>query len=160
MSINATAGSKIYIGTTLVPATDDATGYAVDTYVEVAEVQSIGDFGDKAEEIKFTAVGDSRTRKMKGARDAGDIQLEVGRDPFDPGQIALRAAAASNSGYNFKIVLNDKSISTDTATTFYFKALVNGASNQLKGVNDVTVQTFELAITSDIVETAAAHVVV
>jgi hypothetical protein len=94
---------------------------------------------------------------MKGALDAGDIQLEVGRDPFDPGQIALRAASVTTGAYNFKVILNDKSISTDTATLFYFKALVNGASNQLKGVNDVTLQTFELAITSDIVEVAAVH---
>lgn len=156
MAINSTAGSAVYIGTTLVPATDDATGYDADTYKEIGEIQSIGDFGDKAEETKFTAIADARVRKMKGARDAGDIQLEVGRDPFDVGQIALRAASLTNDAYNFKIVLND-AVGTDTPTVFYFRALVNGAANQLKGVNDVTLQTFELAITSDIVEVAAAH---
>lgn len=151
MAISVAAKSKIYIGTT--KATSVVSDYTTDTWTEVGQVEDIGEFGDKAEEIKFTALADSRVRKLKGARDAGTLEVTVARDSTDAGQDALRAASAADVGYNFKIVLNDK-IAT-SGSIFYFKALVNGSPIKLGDVNAVIRQVFSLAVSSDILEVEA-----
>jgi hypothetical protein len=151
MAIHAAAKSKIYIGTT--KATSLVADYTSDTWTEVGQVEDIGEFGDKAEQIKFTALSDSRVRKLKGARDAGTLEVTVARDSTDAGQDALRAAAAADVGYNFKIVLNDK---IDTSgSTFYFKALVNGSPIKMGDANAVIRQVFSLDVSSDILEVEA-----
>lgn len=154
MGVSVTGGSKVYIGTTKAIATD--ADYATDTFTEIKDVQDFGELGDQVEEVKFTAVSDRRVRKLKGARDAGELQITVGRNPTDPGQNAARTAMASDFPFNFKIVLNDAPTPTGTPTTIYFRANVNGVRVKFGGVNDVTKQTFALGVTSAIAETPAA----
>lgn len=147
MAIFAAAKSKIYIGTTA--AKTDATGYASDTWTEIGQVEDIGEFGDKAEQIKWTALGDSRVRKLKGARDAGTVEVTCGFDATDAGQTALRTAADDDVGYNFKVALNNK-LATN-GSVFYFNALVNGSPMKMGNVNDVVRQVFSLDVTSTVI---------
>ena len=154
MAISTTAKSKVYIGTTVAATT--LLQYEADTFTEVKQIEDIGEFGDEAEEIKVLTVEDSRVRKLKGARDAGTVELTVGRDALDAGQDALRAASLTDFAYNVKVILNDAPSSTGTPTKFYFRAMVASARNKLGGANDVTKQTFALAVTSEILEVSAA----
>lgn len=159
-TVYAVAGIKVYIGTTkAISKVDDATAltdYKADTWQEIKPVQDIGDFGDVAEEIKFTAIGDKRVRRRKGALDGGTWDITVGRNSTDLGQVAVRAAAKTGDTYNFKIVLTDtQTVGTGTPTMIYLQALVMSAKNKLGQVNETILQVFTLGVTSSLVEDLA-----
>jgi len=121
MGIYATAGSKVYLGTTAaIDFTSYATalaGFAADSYTEIKPSETIGDFGDTFTDVKFLGVGDSRAQHLKGSKDGGVQQRTFGFDATDPGQIATKAAFASPNDYNHKIVFNDTpSVRSSTAT--------------------------------------------
>src|SRR5690349_44957 len=108
MAITTASGSKVYIGPTRTSATDTLAEFkALTPWVLIGEVESLGEFGDQANDISFSAVGDARVRHLKGARDAGTLALTCGRDPLDAGQVALRAAQKTKYEYAFKIVAAD-----------------------------------------------------
>ena len=156
MAISSTAKSKFSIGTSKAAAI--LTDYTSDTFKDIGELEDIGEFGDSAEEITFASISDARMRKAKGVRDAGTIEITVGRDPTDVGQVALRAALASDAPFNFKVELADKPTAgaSPKNTVLYFRALVLGAKNVMGGVNDITKQTFSLSITSEVLEVPAS----
>ena len=160
MGITATAKAKIFIGASTYPTGSNptlaVTDYSGDTYTAINEVSDLGDFGDTASEIKFESISDSRVLKVNGTRDAGDLSLVVGRDAVDPGQIAARAAAKTDFNHAFKITMNDAPNATGTGTTFFFRGLVQSASNKFAGPNNIVMTTFKLAINSDILEVAPA----
>lgn len=164
MAINKTAGARFYIGPTLVPATvkamDDA---AAKTYfeaiiegdwTEVEEIESFGDLGDMSQPINFTAVKDGRVNKLKGPRDAGTMQIVVGVDELDAGQVALVAAEKTNFNYAFKIVYDDARTEAYSPTTDYFGGLVMSRAKHIGGASDVTKRTFEVAVNTQIVTDA------
>lgn len=111
MAIYATAGAKVYLGTTAaIDFTSYATAvaaFAADTYVEIKPSETIGDFGDTTTDVKFLGVGDSRAQHIKGSKDGGTQQRTFGFDATDPGQIATKVAYLSPNDYNHKIVFND-----------------------------------------------------
>lgn len=156
MTVHTASETKVYIGPTTVAA--DAAAYAALTWVEIGEVQSLGEFGDAANDVTFTSLSDGRVRHLKGARDAGVVALVVGRDPLDTGQIAVRAAERTKFSYAFKIVAADALDANDTDSIFYFHALVQSARDNF-GENDSVVTTaMSLGITTAIIEVPAAAV--
>ncbi|RVC47578.1 hypothetical protein EN781_00125 [Mesorhizobium sp. M4A.F.Ca.ET.090.04.2.1] len=121
MSIFATAGAKFYLGTT---ASIDFTSYATalaafqaDTYTQVKPMETVGDFGDTATDVKFLGLDDSRAQHLKGSNDAGVQQLIAGFDATDPGQIAVKAAKASPQDFNAKVVFNDAPVARSATFT-------------------------------------------
>lgn len=149
MSINASAGAKIYIGPTTAAA--NAAAYAALTWVEVKEVETIGELGDASSAITFTSLSDARVRKLKGARDAGDFSITCASDPLDAGQLAVIAAEATKFSYAVKVLLEDSADANDTDSVFYFHAKVMSAKLNTGGVNDVTKRTFAFAIDTAII---------
>lgn len=151
MAIFSVAGATISIGTTT--AATDATSFAADTYKEIGETETIGDFGDTAAEIQFTGLGDNRVQRLKGAFDGGTLQLTCGRDDADQGQAALLAAFASPLDYNIKIAWNNPATSGGTGGITYFRGkvmsrtLVNGT-----GPNNVMKRQFNIGVNSALVE--------
>jgi hypothetical protein len=156
MTVKTTAQSKFYIGP--VQTSDlDATGYAALTgWTQVKEISDLGEAGAEGKEVSFASIEDGYQRKFKGSIDSGTIELEVGRDPDDEGQNAMRAAAEAWDAYAFKVVLNDMPAGGTTATTFYFRGPVLSAKTTMKTADDVVKQTFKVAITGKIVEVPAA----
>lgn len=160
--ITTVAKAKFFIGTTTgavataAASTDAAilTAYEADTYVEVKEVSDLGEFGDEAEEIKFSSISDARVRKLKGTRDAGTMEISVGRDAADPGQVAMRVAKNDDYNRNYKIVLNDAPVG-GTPTTFFFRGLITKARTKTGEANNVVIETFSVGINSAIVEVPA-----
>jgi hypothetical protein len=118
--------------------------------VEIGEVETLGEFGDESAAVTFLSVGDARTRKLKGARDAGTLALTVGRDPLDAGQIALSAAEKTKFEYAFKIVAADAPDEDYTDTTYYFGALVMSARENYGGADNVVRVTYSLGINTEI----------
>ncbi|MDQ0347860.1 iron ABC transporter substrate-binding protein [Ancylobacter vacuolatus] len=153
MTIASAAGAKIYIGTT-VPASNE-TAFAADIYVEIKEIEDLGELGDESEAINFASLGDARVRKLKGARDAGTLVLVVGRDPLDLGQIAAKAAEKTSFEYNFKIVANDAPDADHTSSIYYFRGLVMSARDNYGQQNNVVRTTFNIGINTAIIEVPA-----
>lgn len=153
MAIAATAKTKILIGTT--KATTSVGDYDTDTWTEIKFCENIGSVGDEAEIISFATIEDGRMRKLKGTKDAGNLELTVAFDALDAGQNAVRAAMASDAAYNFQIIHNDKPNATGTPTERFFKAIVASERTEYGGANDVTKQVFTLAITSEVLIVAA-----
>ena len=152
MAINTTAGAKIFIGTTA--AATSLTTYAADSYVEIKEVEDLGEFGDESAEVEIQTIGDARKRRVKGPRDAGLLALVCLRDAQDAGQTALIAAEKTDLAYNLKIVADDAPAG-GTPTTFYMRVMVMSAKLSFGGADQVTKITFALAINSEILEEVA-----
>lgn len=165
-NLSSTAHSKFYIGpaSTSTPAdedgylnTTDASGNTVArVYTEVIGTTDLGEFGAEGKELTSAHVDDGLVYKLKGSIDNGSLEIICDRDPSDPGQIAMRAAAATWDNYLFKIVLNDKPTGGTQASTYCFRGPVLSAKNTLKGADDITQTTFKISISGDIIEVLAA----
>lgn len=144
-------GTKVFIGP--VATSDDTSTYtALTPWVEIGEVESIGEFGDAAAAINFTSLSKARVRKRKGARDAGDVSIVCANIPDDLGQLAAIAAEGTKFRYAFKIVAADAESEDFTDSEFYFGALVMSKRLNVGASNAVNKRTFNLAIDTDIHE--------
>lgn len=156
MAMTTSAGTKVSIGTTS-PKTD-ATTYAADTWTPIANISDVGEAGSESEIVTLKLVDQMYTRKLKGSRDNGQMELVVARDSSDPGYQALVAAEQASAAYNFKVELNDKPATgaSPKNSFFYFSAIVASRKNSFKGADDVVTTTFSLAISGAIIEVAAS----
>lgn len=152
MTVSTSAGATIFIGPATAVEPADKIAYEALTWTEINEVESLGEFGDSSAAITFTALKDGRVRKRKGAKDAGDLALVVGYDPFDAGQLALIAAEATKFSYAIKVVLEDGQDANDTDSTFYFLALVMTKRLTVGDVQAITKRAYTLGITTKITE--------
>jgi hypothetical protein len=105
----ATAGSKLYIGAALAFNGVDLTAadFASQTWTEIQGTTNLGSAGDTSELITSNQIGAARTRKLKGTRNAGSMQVVCDLDYADAGQIALLAAEKAKDTYAFKLEFND-----------------------------------------------------
>ena len=154
--IFATNGAKVYICETAESEAPTLVEYQALTWVQINEVESLGTFGDTAEEINFTSLSDERVRKVKGARNAGTLELIMGIDYSDTGQIALLAAEKEIHSYPFKVEFNDAP-EGGTPSERYFNAKVGSASEQLDTANNVMKLNASLWIDSAIERVNAAE---
>lgn len=155
--IFATAGSKVYIGQAMSPQSADfvEADFAGQSWVEIGWLETIGAFGDESSEITFDAIGENRTQKLKGTRNAGNMELVAGIDTDDPGQSALRAAEATIDDYAFRVDFND-AIAGGTPSKRYFIGKVMTAREQLDAANNVVRLSATIGINSNVVRVAAS----
>jgi len=123
---NTNSQSGLYICTTPQEIDLDEAGFAALTYVKIGDMGELGETGTSQNILTYDTWAESVVRKAKGMRNAGDPDVETSRNPTDPGQIALRAAAKTNSNYAFKIERNDPATSGGTPTIIYNRGLVAG----------------------------------
>lgn len=168
MPVFSTAGSTLYIGGPLnAPNKGDmaVADFAGQTalWKEIIPIENLGRAGDVSEEIMFTAINGNnpgeqpRVRKMKGAKNAGNMEVIIGIDYEDEGQIALLAAEKSSRSFAFKMVFNDAP-ATGTApapSQRLFVAYVMSAAEQLDEANNVMKLNASLSIDSNIVRVNA-----
>lgn len=153
MTVNTAAESTISIGTTT--SATNQSQFEADTYTAVGEVEDLGEFGDQASEVTFTALNNRRVRKFKGSFDAGTLTCVCGKDTADIGQDAMIAAFASDFDYNFRVILNDKLTTSGTGTTLYFRGKVMSKQDNVGAVDNIVRQTFNIGINSAIIEVPA-----
>jgi len=153
----ATTGTRIFIGPQVAGtlALEDDEGLSA-SFTEIDPVESIGKFGDEAQEIKFTSLKDGRVRKTKGPRDAGSMTLVCGWSATDLGQIALIAAQETNNKFAFKVVFPDAPTDSGTDTIVYFRALVSSDPYNAGTGGDVLRREFSVSIDSELYEILAA----
>ena len=155
----ATAHTKLHIGAVLaadgsdMAAADFTTALAAAT--EISGTTNLGSTGDTAQLITSDQIGSGRTRKAKGTRNAGSMQLVCDIDMSDPGQIALIAAENTSNSYAFKLEFNDAPAG-GTPSQRLFTAFVMSASEQYDEANSVMKLNSALEIDSNIVRVAAA----
>lgn len=157
MSIFVTAGSRLYIGGVRAQQSQDfvAADFSGESWTEIIWVENIGQFGDESAEVTFDAIGEGRTIKLKGTRNAGNLALVVGADYSDAGQAALRAAEATPDDYTFRIDFDDAPVG-GTPSQRFFIAKVMSARETLDSANNVIKLNASLGINSNVVRVDAA----
>lgn len=137
----STVGSKIEIATGA-PTTFDATGYAAVTpYVEIGEIEDIGEYGAEDSILSRTPLKTGVVQKLKGGTDFGTLPLQSALVLGDPGHVAVIAAQASKNAYTFRITYQD-------GTKDYFRALVTSYKKGIGGSEGFTKCSINLAITT------------
>lgn len=155
----ATAGAKLFIGAakaftgTDFIATDFTSGSP--SWTEIGGVTNLGTLGDAAELISSNHIGEDRSRKIKGVRNSGSMQVIADLDYADAGQTALIAAEKARDTYAFKLQFPDAP-SGGTPSIRYFVALVMSATEQLDEANSTMKLNSTLELDSNIVRVAAA----
>lgn len=152
MAISGSTGCKLFIGGTGVLASEAS-------WVEVGEVENLGEVGDQSEVVRFLSLSDGRVRKSRGTKDAGDMTITVAYDGENQGQTNLRTAAdlTTNVKYNFRVALNDAPAGpSPTPTYIAFKALAQGYRLAVGGANGTVMMNVTLSVDTAPVVTAAA----
>ena len=156
MPVNTAAGTRLSIGPRLsakLPALDSAaiTLLAGLTYIEVGELENIGDYGDEVGDVTFSALADSRTRHLKGLADAGSVELGIGFDAGDAGQLALVAAQKDRSQFDYPVKVEYVDGLVD-----YFAVKVMSSRKGVGGAEDVIKRNVTVGINSGIYEVPVA----
>jgi hypothetical protein len=152
----AASGARFYVTTSAVytePA--NAAAYLALTWVEVADVESIGEYGDEASILTAATLQDSRVFKGKGPRDAGTIALTVLDRVDDAGQAQLITAEGVSQNYGFKVELPNKITTSGTNELNYFIGLVSSKRLNVGNTSNIVRRTFNIAVNSAITTTAA-----
>lgn len=157
-NLNTAAGCRLAIGGKTGAETE--TEYKDDTYVDVGEIEDLGEFGDTFNPVNFTSLANGRVRKYKGTADAGNMTLTVGLDNGDAGQRAVAVAHKDRSkgNYNIKVTLNDGDPGATPAvlpTTFYFAVKVMNNTVAAGAADNVVRRNITLGINTDILEIVA-----
>ena len=157
MAIYATNGAKLYIGGVLAQksADFDDLDFAAQTWVEIGETEGLGSVGDTSAEITFDGIASQRTRRLKGTRNAGTMDVVCGIDYDDPGQIALLAAEKTPHDHAFKLVLNDAPVG-GTGSQRLFIAKVGSVAEAYDTANSVMKLNASLWVNSNVVKIDAA----
>ncbi|WP_176515860.1 hypothetical protein [Pseudomonas ceruminis] len=154
-NLNTAAGCRLAIGGKTGAGTE--TEYKADTYVDVGEIEDLGEFGDTFNPVNFTSLRDGRVRKYKGTADAGDMTMVVGLDNGDVGQKAVAVAHKDRSkgNYNIRITLNDGDPGASPPvlpTTYYFGVKMMNNKVAAGSADNVVRRNVTLGINTDILE--------
>lgn len=158
MPFFATAGSKVFIGNTLAMKNTDfeATDFDTQVWTEIGSLDTIGTFGDTAQAITESIIGEGRDKTVKGTRNAGTMELVANIDYADPGQIALLAAEKTIHDYAFKVQFNDAP-EGGTPSQRLFIGKVMSAAEALDQANSAMKLNASVAVNSNIVRVNAAE---
>lgn len=150
------SGTQVYIGAIASTTIDSIEEFeAISGWAEIGLIESVGEFGDSAQEVTFEEVGAGRVRKLKGSRNAGQMQLTVAHDPTDAGQAAVEAAEQTSDSYAFKVVIPDGPAGYSD-TIQYFRGKVMSRPMNIGNNNNVVRKTYNVAIDSAIYENPAS----
>lgn len=157
-SIFATAGAIVEIGQAMSPQSAPfvEADFNIHSWTAINWLESIGEFGDESAEITFDAIGEGRTSKLKGIRNAGNMDLVMGVVDDDPGQIALLAAEAEIDDYAFRVTFNNAPAGGGTPARRYFIGKVMTARENLGTANNVVRRGGRVSINSNVVRVNSA----
>jgi hypothetical protein len=140
MSVRTSAGSTIAISASQ-PATYDQAGYAALSYFDIGEVTDLGEFGRDYALVTHNPIATRATVKRKGSFNEGTMDMKVGLDTDDSGQIVAKAASESDNDYSFKVTLQSGDV-------YYFQAQVMSYKINVGSVDNITSASIKLELTS------------
>lgn len=159
MPLYPVAGCKFYISTnpfTELPVDAVAGDYTGVAWIEVKKWTQMGTYGDAAQLITADLIGEGRTKKMKGSKNAGAMANVFAIDNLDTGQIKLVAVSKLAVCHAFQIELNDKAGAQVNNSYRKFYGYVMTAQEVGGGANTVQTLNSTVEINSNIVTIAAA----
>ena len=153
MALAGTLGARLYMSETpLVDAEavndiSDFTGLTIDK--EITLIENVGEFGKQFELVTFQAVGDGRTRKLKGPYNAGTLPLVLGQDLSQESHLLLKTIGDSldQLTYPFKLFINGADPDFDT---FYFGGKVFSFRTVMGAANTVVKANVNIEIYTDV----------
>lgn len=140
MSTRTSAGSTLKISAAT-PATFDAAGYAALTFTAVGEITNFGELGRVYALVTHNPVGNRGTVKKKGSFNEGTMDLQLGLDTDDAGQILMKAATLSDNDYSFVVT-------TQNGDKYYFQAQSMQFKVNVGSVDQITSATCKLELTT------------
>jgi hypothetical protein len=136
------AGGKFFICATPQPVDLTQEQFEALTWVEVKNVGSFPETGVTSNIVKYDTADTDVSQKAKGVSDANGGSLELARVDADPGQVALRAAAATKFKYATKRELTDAPSDDYTNTIYYNRGVIAGPVHAGGRVEDFILETF------------------
>lgn len=153
--VGAVSGTKFYVYSTAGTAGSFTPPSSPDAWLEVGQINNLGNVMIEFAKIAVESVGDGYTRQIKGTQSAPTFDLNVNRKDDDVGQVKLKAIATDrNSVWWFRVVDND--IVSSNGTTTYFQGRVYSQGTQYGGVNDLKKAAYSIEIEPDSISTVAA----
>lgn len=140
MSVRTSAGTTLRVSATT-PNTFDVAGYEALSFSLVGEITDFGEFGREYNLVTHNPVSTRGTQKFKGSFNEGSMNMTLGLDTDDAGQIILKAAVLSDNNYSFKIT-------TQNGDIYYFQAQVMSFKLGVGGVDNITSATVVLELTT------------
>ena len=145
-------GSKLFIGPSI--DIDTITGAAVLTaltgWIEVKGLKDLSSFGDESAAVTSNQLGNNRTLKAKGTRDAGTPGFIVDVKDGDEGQEAAHAAELDGFDYAFYIELPNKKTSGGTNGRRYFAGKVMSFRENPGAANNAITATLNVGINTTV----------
>lgn len=140
MSVRTSAGSTLAV-TASAPSSFDVAGYGALTYQLIGEITDFGEFGREYNLVTHNPVGNRGTVKRKGSFNEGSMNMTLGLDTDDAGQIVMKSAVQSDNNYSFKLT-------TQNGDIYYFQAQVMSFKVGVGNVDSITSATVMLEITT------------
>jgi len=140
MTVRTSAGSTLKISASA-PATFNAAGYSLLVYTSVGEITDLGEFGREFTLVTHNPVGSRGTQKFKGSFNEGTMNLSLGLDTDDAGQVLMKAGSLSDTAYSFEVT-------TQNGDSYYFQAMVMSFKVGVGSVDSITTATCTLEITT------------
>jgi hypothetical protein len=140
MTVRSSAGSTLGISAGT-PATFNEAGYEALTFTNIGEITDMGEFGREFNLVTHNPVGSRGTVKLKGSFNEGQMQLQLGLDTDDAGQILAKTASLSDADYSFDV-------ETQNGDHYYFQAKVMSFKVSIGSVDSVTAATITLELTT------------
>lgn len=141
------AGTKVSISTAPVTLPLNAAAFGALTFTEIKSVGNLGDYGSPANLVNYNTLDTEVMSKAKGVEDAGELSIEVARIFDDPGQIAMRAAAATKFYYAIKIEYADAPSEDWSNTVMYAVGPVTGPQLLGGGTDDFIRESYSVGFT-------------
>ncbi len=154
MSATGTLGARLYTSNTPLANIDaaadditDFTGLTIDQ--EIAPLENLGEFSRQFEVVRFNAIGNGRTLKIKGPFDDGTLQLSAAFDLTQAGQLIMfNACKTPNQDvYPFLLTL----VGTDPAfSAVYFGGLPMSYRINAGAANSILRATINIEVDTEV----------
>jgi hypothetical protein len=141
MTVRTSAGSTIAISASQ-PATYDQAGYEALSFTTIGEVTDLGEFGRDYALVTHNPIATRGTVKRKGSYNPGTMDVKLGLDNDDAGQILAKAASLSDNDHSIRVTLQDGS-------DYYFQAQVMSFKPNVGSVDNITQASMKLELTLD-----------
>lgn len=139
-------GRKFYFCSTPQPSALSQAQYEALTWIPVANVGAVGETGMNTNIVSYDELSTDVTQKQKGISNAGDPDIECARNPTDPGQVALRAAAKTKFYYATKTEDEDAPDANFTNSIYYNRGLITGPKRPNGRNEDFILEVFTLGL--------------
>lgn len=106
MAVQESIGTVMAVSAA-VPASENEVGYDALTWTDFGEVTEIPEFGGQAATVEHTPLATGITQKLHGAINYGSLNVPVGLDKSDAGQVIVNAAFTSKDRISFRVTYPD-----------------------------------------------------